>query len=153
MSAFPPVERDAASAGFFDAAARGELLLRRAPDGQVLGPQDDVDARLGTGDPDADLDTVVASGDATLVSWAVVHQAPLPWLVGAVPYVCAVVELAEGPWLTVRLVDADPGGAGRGATAPGPVRGVRSGRGAGGEPAGVRPGLTPDQGRGGSRVR
>ena len=32
----------------------------------------------------------------------------LPWLVDAVPYVCAVVELAEGPWLTVRLVDADP---------------------------------------------
>jgi uncharacterized OB-fold protein len=109
MSAFPPVERDAASAGFFDAAARGELLLRRAPDGQVFGPQDDVDARLGADD----LEPLVASGDATLVSWAVVHQAPLPWLAGAVPYVCAVVELAEGPWLTVRLVGvdaaADPG--------------------------------------------
>jgi uncharacterized protein len=105
MSAFPPVERDAASAGFFDAAARGELLLRRAPDGQVLGPQDDVDARFGT----RELEPLVASGDATLVSWAVVHQAPLPWLAGAVPYVCAVVELAEGPWLTVRLVDVDPG--------------------------------------------
>jgi uncharacterized OB-fold protein len=100
---FPPVERDAASAGFFDAAARGDLLLRRAPDGEVFGPQDDVDARFGA----ADLAPLVASGDATLVSWAVVHQAPLPWLAGAVPYVCAVVELAEGPWLTVRLVDVD----------------------------------------------
>jgi uncharacterized OB-fold protein len=102
---FPPVERDAASAGFFDAAARGELLLRRAPDGEVFGPQDDVGARFGTGD----LEPLVASGDATLVSWAVVHQAPLPWLAGAVPYVCAVVELAEGPWLTVRLVGVDVG--------------------------------------------
>ncbi|WP_214405725.1 Zn-ribbon domain-containing OB-fold protein [Pseudonocardia lacus] len=107
MSALPRVERDGASAAFFDAAARDELLLRRAPDGRVLGPQDDVDARLGSADPDSD--TVVASGDATLVSWAVVHQAPLPWLADAVPYVCAVVELAEGPWLTVRLVDAEAG--------------------------------------------
>ncbi|MCO1660419.1 Zn-ribbon domain-containing OB-fold protein [Pseudonocardia humida] len=105
VGAFPRVERDAAGAGFFDAAARGELLLRRAGDGRLLGPQDDAEARTGS----ADLAPVVASGRATLVSWAVVHQAPLPWLAGAVPYVCAVVELAEGPWLTVRLVDADPG--------------------------------------------
>jgi uncharacterized protein len=78
---FPVVERDDASAEFFDAAARGELVL------PGVGP---------------------VSGAATLVSWVVVHRAPLPALAGAVPYVSAVVELAEGPWLLVRLVDADP---------------------------------------------
>lgn len=104
MSGLPRVERDDASAAFFDAAARGELLLHRAPDGRVLGPQDDGAARFGS----AHLEPVVAAGAASLVSWAVVHRAPLPWLADAVPYVCAVVELVEGPWLTVRLVDADP---------------------------------------------
>ena len=122
MSAFPPVERDAASAGFFDAAARGELLLRRAPDGRVLGPQDDADARTGSVEA---LEAFAARGEGTLVSWAVVHRAPLPWLAGAVPYVCAVVELVEGPWLTVRLVDADP--AALAAGQPVRVRFVRSG--------------------------
>jgi uncharacterized OB-fold protein len=111
MSAFPAVRRDEASAAFFDAAARAELLLRRAAGGEVIGPQDDADARIGSGAlaaPDTALDTFAAAGHGTLVSWAVVHQAPLPWLAEAVPYVCAVVELAEGPWLTVRLVGADP---------------------------------------------
>jgi uncharacterized OB-fold protein len=104
VTGFPAVERDEGSAAFFDAAVRGELLLRRAPGGAVLGPQAAVDPESGS----TDLDDVVASGEGTLVSWAVVHRAPLPWLADAVPYVCAVVELAEGPWLTVRLVDADP---------------------------------------------
>jgi uncharacterized OB-fold protein len=111
VTALPRVQRDEASAAFFAAAARGELLLRRAPGGEVLGPQDDVDARLGPGAlaaVDTALVSFAAAGHGTLVSWAVVHQAPLPWLVDAVPYVCAVVELVEGPWLTVRLVDADP---------------------------------------------
>lgn len=82
MSPFPTVERDEAGAEFFDAAARGELLIDGAP----------------------------VSGAATLVSWVVVHRAPLPALADAVPYVSAVAELAEGPWLLVRLVDADPAG-------------------------------------------
>jgi hypothetical protein len=44
----------------------------------------------------------------TLVSWAVVHRAPLPVLAASVPYVSAIVELAEGPWLMVRLLVEDP---------------------------------------------
>jgi hypothetical protein len=103
-SAFPLVQRDEASAAFYDAAARGELLMQRGPFGTVLPPE----ARTEPASGSADLDQVVVSGEGTLVSWVVVHQAPLPVLAGAVPYVSAVVELAEGPWLMVRLLAEDP---------------------------------------------
>jgi hypothetical protein len=100
VTGFPQVERDEASAAFYDAAARGELLVQRGPSGTVLPPE----ARTDPADGSAALEPVIASGDGTLVSWAVVHRAPLPVLAAAVPYVSAVVELAEGPWVIVRLV-------------------------------------------------
>ena len=104
--AFSAVARDETSAEFFTAAARGELLMQRCPDsGDVLGPQ----ARTCPSCGSADLDPVVVSGRGTLVSWAVVHQAPVPSLAAAVPYLTAVVELAEGPWLLVRLVGTEGG--------------------------------------------
>jgi uncharacterized protein len=102
--AFPALERDEASEPFFAAAARGELLVRRCPrDGAMLGPQ----ARTCPDCGCAELQWAAASGQGTLVSWAVVHQVPVPALAAAVPYLTAVVELAEGPWLMVRLVDTD----------------------------------------------
>lgn len=120
-SGFPLVERDEASAAFYDAAARGELLMQRGPSGTVLPPEARTDPASGS----ADLEPVVVSGAGTLVSWVVVHQAPLPALAEAVPYVSAVVELAEGPWLMVRLLADDP--AGLRAGAPVRVRFVPSG--------------------------
>ncbi|MFC5747218.1 Zn-ribbon domain-containing OB-fold protein [Actinomadura rugatobispora] len=126
---FPVVERDRGSAAFFDAAARGELLVRRAPaSGTVLGPEARTDPASGS----ADLEPYTASGRGTLVTWAVVHRAPLPVLVEAVPYVSAVVELEEGPWLMVRLLAADLSALRAGV--PVRVRFVRSGaEGEGGE--------------------
>jgi uncharacterized protein len=121
MSTFPLVVRDEASAAFYDAAARGELLVQRGPAGAVLPPEARTDPATGS----ADLEPVVVSGEGTLVSWVVVHRAPLPALADAVPYVSAIVELAEGPWLMVRLL-AD-GSAGLRAGTPVRVRFVRSG--------------------------
>jgi uncharacterized OB-fold protein len=100
----PPVVRDEASAAFFDAAARGELLVKRGPSGTVLAPEARTDPTTGS----SDLQPWVAGGEGTLVSWAVVHRAPLPALAASVPYVSAIVELAEGPWLMVRLLVDDP---------------------------------------------
>lgn len=101
----PAVERDEASAAFFDAAARGELLVKRsAISGRVLAPEARTDPVSGS----SDMQPYVASGDGTLVSWAVVHRAPLPLLAGSVPYVSAIVELVEGPWLMVRLIVDEP---------------------------------------------
>ncbi|CDO90249.1 Zn-ribbon domain-containing OB-fold protein [Mycobacterium triplex] len=105
MSAkLPAVVRDEASAAFFEAAARDELLLKRGPSGTVLAPEARTDPITGS----SDLQPWVATGAGTLVSWAVVHRAPLPALAASVPYVSAIVELAEGPWLMVRLLADDP---------------------------------------------
>lgn len=100
----PAVVRDEASAAFFDAAARDELLVKRGPSGTVLAPEARTDPITGS----SDLQPWVATGEATLVSWAVVHRAPVPALATSVPYVSAIVELAEGPWLMVRLLVEDP---------------------------------------------
>ena len=105
LPAFPAVARDAGSAAFFDAAARGELLVQRCTGcATVLPPETRTCPSCGS----AELEPAVASGLGRLVSWVVVTQAPVPVLAGAVPYVTAVVELDEGPWLMVRLIDADP---------------------------------------------
>ena len=50
-----------------------------------------------------------ASGDAVLYTWSVVHQNDLPPFPEQVPYVAAVVDLAEGPRLMTNLVECEPG--------------------------------------------
>lgn len=103
----PAVERDNASAAFFDAAARGELMVKRsAVSGTVLAPEARTDPASGS----PNLLPCVVAGGGKLVSWAVVHRAPLPVLAASVPYISAVIELDEGPWLMVRLFADDPGG-------------------------------------------
>ncbi|BBW99198.1 hypothetical protein BST36_14695 [Mycolicibacterium moriokaense] len=100
MNAYPTVKRDDASAGFFDAARRKQLQMVRSPSGVILGPQ----AIIDPDDPLAVLEPVIVSGEGTLVSWVVVHKAPRPALADSVPYISALVELTEGPWLIVRLI-------------------------------------------------
>ena len=48
-----------------------------------------------------------ASGDATLYTWSVVHQNDLPPFGQKVPYVAAVVDLAEGPRMMTNVVGCD----------------------------------------------
>jgi len=50
---------------------------------------------------------VDASGDATLYTWSMVHVNDLPPFGRQVPYVAAVVELAEGPRMMTRIVGCD----------------------------------------------
>ena len=49
-----------------------------------------------------------ATGAATLYTWSVVHQNDLPPFNERVPYVAAVVELAEGPRMMTNIVDCPP---------------------------------------------
>lgn len=46
-----------------------------------------------------------ACGEATLYSWSVVYRNDQPPFRDRVPYVAAVVELAEGPRMTTNVVD------------------------------------------------
>ena len=95
------VRADPRSAPFFEAADRGELMIRRCDGcGRWLAPS-------ASGCPPCGDDTepswAVASGLGTLVSWSVVHPRQ-----GGPVAVPALVELAEGPWLAtgLRLADA-----------------------------------------------
>jgi uncharacterized OB-fold protein len=46
-----------------------------------------------------------ASGEATLYSWSVVHRNDQPPFSDRVPYVAAIVDLAEGPRMMTNVVD------------------------------------------------
>ncbi|MDQ0989340.1 Zn-ribbon domain-containing OB-fold protein [Streptomyces sp. V3I7] len=99
------VTRDDASAPFYDATARGELLLRRCADCPAWAAPRTLTCPSCGGDR---LNWQVASGSAALVSWTVVHGRPAADG-GEVPQaIAALVESAEGPWLHGRLVGAEP---------------------------------------------
>ena len=85
---------------YLEHAARGELALPRCVRcGQYCEPG--VPACPSCA---ADLAWVPVSGNATVYSYAVVHQVFRPEFAADVPYVVALVELAEGPRLITRLV-------------------------------------------------
>jgi uncharacterized OB-fold protein len=100
------VERDDASAPFFDAAKDGRLLIRRCLGcGRYLPPQQTSCVDGG------ELEWVTSSGSATLITWAVDHApSPSPALLdaGGSATVIGVVELAEGPWMNCALPGVDP---------------------------------------------
>jgi uncharacterized OB-fold protein len=54
------------------------------------------------------VDWEQASGDATLYTWSVVHVNDLPPFGERVPYVAAIVDLAEVPRMMSNVVDFDP---------------------------------------------
>lgn len=100
MTPWPPALRDDKSAPFFDAAARDELAIRRCRDcGQRLAPE----AGACTACRGTDLEWTAATGEGRLVTWTVVERAPNPAFADVVPYTVGVVELAEGPWLYIRI--------------------------------------------------
>lgn len=96
-----PVQRDAASAEFFDAAKRGEFpLVRDTVTGEILSPQFDVSVDPGR------YTYVAAAGTGTVISWSVVHQRGGDGVIHRLPV--GIVELDEGPWWWTSLPEADP---------------------------------------------
>lgn len=98
-----PVVRDEYSAPFFDGAARGELMLRYSPSSGAWSPPE---ARVCATSRAADLEWRAASGEGALVSWTVIpgrSRGGRP----AADTVVGIVETAEGPWLTLRIVNAE----------------------------------------------
>lgn len=91
---------------YWEAARRNELHIQRCPRCQVhflyptpwcphcwhVKPQ-----------------WVVASGRGSVLACTVVHQSALAAYRGDLPYVLAIVQLAEGPQLMANVVDCTPG--------------------------------------------
>jgi uncharacterized OB-fold protein len=94
-----PVDRDAATAEFFDGTAAGRLLLRRCDHGHYSEPTAQQCTTCGS----LDLAWSPAGGGASLVSWAVT------WSKEELPTVLVIAELDEGPWWWSQLTAADPG--------------------------------------------
>jgi uncharacterized protein len=103
--AIAPVQRDDASAAFFDATAQGRLTLRRCDDcGHVRG----FEVPMCTECLSEAFTWFDAAGTGHLESWIVQHprakgDAPQP-----PPQMVATVELDEGPWMLCALIDVDP---------------------------------------------
>ncbi|GCD45026.1 hypothetical protein GKJPGBOP_04746 [Streptomyces paromomycinus] len=95
---------DAFSRVYWDAAAQGRLLLRRCrADG--CGAAHHYPREFCPRCWSEDVEWEEASGRATLYTWSVVHRNDLPPFGERVPYVAAVVDLAEGPRMMTEVVD------------------------------------------------
>jgi hypothetical protein len=56
----------------------------------------------------SELEWNEASGKATVYSYSVNHRAPHPGFADNLPFVLAIVELAEGPRMMTNIVECDP---------------------------------------------
>ncbi|MFI0512594.1 putative OB-fold protein [Streptomyces canus] len=99
-------ETDAFTRTWWDAAARGVLLLRLCGScGQVHHYPREFCPHCWS----EDVSWHTATGRATLHTWSVVHRNDLPPFKDRTPYVAAVVDLAEGPRMMTELVDCAHG--------------------------------------------
>lgn len=94
------IDRDDASAEFYDGTANGVLLLRKCLHCQRFSAPA---VTLCPGCGSTDLHWTPAVGTATLVSWAVPRDRA-----GVALAVAGLVELTEGPWLRAGIVGAEP---------------------------------------------
>jgi uncharacterized protein len=109
-----PVDRDDATAEFFDGTAAGRLLLRRCEHGHYSEPTVTQCTTCGS----LELGWSPVGGGASLVSWAVTWSSGLAGVPGVdlrantanedVPTVLVIAELDEGPWWWSQLIAADP---------------------------------------------
>ncbi|MFB6899944.1 Zn-ribbon domain-containing OB-fold protein [Streptomyces hydrogenans] len=100
MTATPDI--DAFTRPYWDAAAEGRLLLRRC---RACARPHHYPREFCPHCWSEDVDWEAASGRATLYTWSVVHRNDLPPFGERVPYVAAVVDLAEGPRMMTQVVD------------------------------------------------
>lgn len=105
MTAFR-IERTPDTDRFFHGTTDGTLLIRRCTVCNTYHGPPSPRCRLGH-----ELDWVVASGQARLITWAIDHSQPLDPILALPDGSSAAfgfVELAEGPWMQVPIVGVDP---------------------------------------------
>ncbi|MGW7429175.1 Zn-ribbon domain-containing OB-fold protein [Streptomyces sp. NPDC054861] len=101
MTAATP-DVDAFTRPYWDAAAAGRLLLRRCG---ACGRAHHYPREFCPHCWSEDGGWETASGRATLYTWSVVQRNDLPPFGARVPYVAAVVDLAEGSRMMTEVVD------------------------------------------------
>ena len=96
---------DDESAPFWDAARAGQFLIKRCADcgAAHFYPRPFCPRCWSTR-----VSWEPASGRAELYTWSVVHHNDLPPFRDRLPYVAAVVDLAEGPRVMTTVVDCEP---------------------------------------------
>lgn len=97
-------EVDAFTRHYWDAAATGRLLVRRC---SACGAAHHYPREFCPSCWSEDVLWEQASGLATLYTWSVVHRNDLPPYRDRVPYVAAVVDLAEGPRMMTEVTDCE----------------------------------------------
>ncbi|MFH9226465.1 Zn-ribbon domain-containing OB-fold protein [Streptomyces lydicus] len=97
-------EVDAFTRPYWGAAAEGRLLLRRCR-AAGCGVTHHYPREFCPSCWSEDVVWEQATGRATLYTWSVVHRNDLPPFGDRVPYVAAVVELAEGPRMMTEIID------------------------------------------------
>ncbi|MFE6160847.1 Zn-ribbon domain-containing OB-fold protein [Streptomyces sp. NPDC056486] len=99
-------EPDAFTRPYWDAASEGQLLIRRCGG---CGKAHHYPREFCPYCWSEEGGWERASGRATLYTWSVVHRNDLPPFGTRVPYVAAVVDLAEGPRMMTEIVDSGEG--------------------------------------------
>ena len=95
---------DADTKPFWDGARGGELRLQRCV---ACGRHQFYPRRRCTA-CGGEVEWVASRGEASIYSFTVVHRAAHDSLASAVPYVVALVDLAEGVRMMTRLRGVDP---------------------------------------------
>ncbi|QXV99941.1 MULTISPECIES: Zn-ribbon domain-containing OB-fold protein [Rhodococcus] len=97
------VLRDESSAPFFDGTAEGRLMLRHCPKCESWS---EPGALLCANCHSRGLEWADSIGHGEVVSWTVITGRPHDG-VAPPPEVIALVEMSEGPWVHMALVDHD----------------------------------------------
>ncbi|MFI9049357.1 Zn-ribbon domain-containing OB-fold protein [Streptomyces sp. NPDC053427] len=102
-------ESDAFTRPYWDGAAEGRLLLRRCrAESGGCGAAHHYPREFCPYCWGEDVEWEPAGGRATLYTWSVVHRNDLPPFGARVPYVAAVVDLAEGPRMMTEIIGCAP---------------------------------------------
>lgn len=104
MTAKPVPRLTEVSRPYWEAARQGVLRVKRclACRGWVHYPRRWCPQCWSTS-----LEPVDASGSGRVVSFTIVHQAPEESFAADLPYVLAIIQLAEGPTMLANIIGAD----------------------------------------------